>query len=105
MVPGLQKKATLKISATDIFHTSPWKATSDFGGGFILKQEEIGKAKPLGKILATALVAIKLKTQEIEKQGWKVNRKESNNSSIRKSRTLLNQKTYKKAFRNRKAFL
>ena len=47
MVPGLQKKATLKISATDIFHTSPWKATSDFGGGFILKQEEIGKAKPL----------------------------------------------------------
>ena len=32
MVTGLQKKATLKISATDIFHTSPWKATSDFGG-------------------------------------------------------------------------
>ena len=35
MVPGLQKKATLKISATDIFHTSPWKATSDFGGLYI----------------------------------------------------------------------
>ena len=51
------------------------------------------------------MVAIKLKTQEIEKQGWKVNRKESKNSSTRKSRTLLNQKTYKKAFRNRKAFL
>ena len=30
-----QKKATLKISATDIFHTSPWKATSDFGGLYI----------------------------------------------------------------------
>lgn len=28
----LHKKATVKISATDIFHTSPWKATSDFGG-------------------------------------------------------------------------
>ncbi len=28
----LQKKATVKISATDIFHTSAWKATSDFGG-------------------------------------------------------------------------
>ena len=31
----LQKKATVKISATDIFHTSPWKATSDFGGLYI----------------------------------------------------------------------
>lgn len=30
-----QKKATLKISATDIFHTAPWKATSDFGGLYI----------------------------------------------------------------------
>ena len=28
----LHKKATIKISATDIFHTSPWKASSDFGG-------------------------------------------------------------------------
>jgi len=35
MVPGLQKKATLKISATDIFHTSPRKATSDFLGLYI----------------------------------------------------------------------
>ena len=31
----MQKKATLKISATDIFHTSPWIATSDFGGLYI----------------------------------------------------------------------
>jgi iron complex outermembrane recepter protein len=30
-----QKKATIKISATDIFHTAPWKATSDFGGLYI----------------------------------------------------------------------
>jgi iron complex outermembrane receptor protein len=28
----LHKNATVKISATDIFHTSSWKATSDFGG-------------------------------------------------------------------------
>ena len=31
----MQKKATIKISATDIFHTSPWTATSDFGGLYI----------------------------------------------------------------------
>lgn len=31
----MQKKATLKITATDIFHTSPWTATSDFGGLYI----------------------------------------------------------------------
>ncbi len=31
----LQKKATLKITATDIFHTSPWTATVDFGGLYI----------------------------------------------------------------------
>jgi len=31
----MQKKATLKISATDIFHTSPWTAISDFGGLYI----------------------------------------------------------------------
>jgi len=28
----LKKKATVKISATDIFHTSPWSANSNFGG-------------------------------------------------------------------------
>ena len=37
---GLQKlvfdkKATLKVSATDIFKTSPWSAISDFGGTYI----------------------------------------------------------------------
>lgn len=37
---GLQKqlfnkKGTVKISATDIFHTNPWTATSDFGGLYI----------------------------------------------------------------------
>ncbi len=31
----LQKKATIKISATDIFKTSPWSAVSDFGGSYI----------------------------------------------------------------------
>ncbi|MBC7890480.1 MAG: TonB-dependent receptor [Ferruginibacter sp.] len=31
----LQKKATIKISATDIFRTNPWTATSDFGGTYI----------------------------------------------------------------------
>jgi iron complex outermembrane receptor protein len=31
----MQKKATVKISVTDIFHTSPWTATSNFGGLFI----------------------------------------------------------------------
>ena len=31
----LQDKATLKLSFTDIFHTSPWTATSDFGGLYI----------------------------------------------------------------------
>lgn len=30
-----QKKATLKVSATDIFHTAPWKATNNFGGLYI----------------------------------------------------------------------
>jgi iron complex outermembrane receptor protein len=28
----MKKKATLKISATDIFHTAPWSAHSNFGG-------------------------------------------------------------------------
>ncbi len=28
----LHKKATVKVSTTDIFNTSPWKATSNFGG-------------------------------------------------------------------------
>ena len=37
---GLQKqvfdkKASVKISVTDIFHTAPWKATNDFGGLYI----------------------------------------------------------------------
>jgi len=31
----LQKKASLKVSATDIFHTAPWKATNNFGGLYI----------------------------------------------------------------------
>jgi iron complex outermembrane recepter protein len=31
----LKKQATIKISATDIFFTSPWKATSNFGGLYI----------------------------------------------------------------------
>ncbi len=31
----MQKKATVKLSVTDIFHTSPWKATSNFGGLYI----------------------------------------------------------------------
>ncbi len=31
----MNKKATLKISATDIFHTSPWYANSNFGGLYI----------------------------------------------------------------------
>jgi iron complex outermembrane recepter protein len=31
----LKNQATIKISATDIFLTSPWKATSDFGGLYI----------------------------------------------------------------------
>ncbi|MEP7142491.1 MAG: outer membrane beta-barrel family protein [Ferruginibacter sp.] len=30
-----QKKATVKVSATDIFKTNPWSATSDFGGTYI----------------------------------------------------------------------
>ena len=30
-----QKKATIKVSATDIFHTNPWTAISDFGGTYI----------------------------------------------------------------------
>ncbi len=28
----MQKRATVKLSATDIFHTAPWKSTSEFGG-------------------------------------------------------------------------
>ena len=31
----MQKKATVKLSVTDIFHTNPWTATSDFGGLYI----------------------------------------------------------------------
>ena len=31
----MQKKASIKISATDIFRTNPWSATSDFGGLYI----------------------------------------------------------------------
>jgi iron complex outermembrane receptor protein len=31
----LNKQMTVKISATDIFHTAPWTATSDFGGLYI----------------------------------------------------------------------
>jgi hypothetical protein len=30
-----QKQASVKISATDIFHTAPWKANNDFGGLYI----------------------------------------------------------------------
>ncbi|MEO6730677.1 MAG: TonB-dependent receptor [Ferruginibacter sp.] len=30
-----QKKATIKVSVTDIFKTNPWTATSDFGGTYI----------------------------------------------------------------------
>lgn len=30
-----QKKATIKVSATDIFHTAPWSAISDFGGSYL----------------------------------------------------------------------
>ncbi|MEO6489997.1 MAG: TonB-dependent receptor [Ferruginibacter sp.] len=30
-----KKQATVKVSATDIFHTAPWKATNDFGGLYI----------------------------------------------------------------------
>ncbi|MEY2901855.1 MAG: hypothetical protein RLY89_961 [Bacteroidota bacterium] len=31
----MEKKATIKLSVTDIFRTSPWKATSNFGGLYI----------------------------------------------------------------------
>lgn len=31
----LQKKATIKLSVTDIFKTNPWTAISDFGGTYI----------------------------------------------------------------------
>jgi len=31
----MQKRASIKVSATDIFHTAPWKATNDFGGLYI----------------------------------------------------------------------
>lgn len=31
----LQKQASIKIAATDIFHTASWKATNDFGGLYI----------------------------------------------------------------------
>ncbi|HEX7691959.1 MAG TPA: TonB-dependent receptor [Sediminibacterium sp.] len=31
----LQKRATVKIAVTDIFHTAPWTANSDFGGLYI----------------------------------------------------------------------
>ncbi len=31
----LQKRASIKISGTDIFHTAPWKAINDFGGVYI----------------------------------------------------------------------
>jgi len=30
-----QKRGSVKISATDIFHTAPWTATNDFGGLYI----------------------------------------------------------------------
>ena len=30
-----EKKATIKLSATDIFHTAPWKAINNFGGLYI----------------------------------------------------------------------
>lgn len=31
----MQKKATLKVTATDIFHTNPWSSLSEFGGLYI----------------------------------------------------------------------
>jgi hypothetical protein len=31
----MQKKASVKLTFTDIFHTNPWTATSDFGGLYI----------------------------------------------------------------------
>ena len=31
----MQKKATIKLTVTDIFHTYPWTATSDFGGLYV----------------------------------------------------------------------
>lgn len=31
----LQKKATIKIAATDIFHTAPWTSVNNFGGLYI----------------------------------------------------------------------
>lgn len=31
----MQKRASIKLSVTDIFHTNPWTATSDFGGLYI----------------------------------------------------------------------
>jgi outer membrane receptor protein involved in Fe transport len=31
----MQKKASIKVSVTDIFHTNPWTATTDFGGLYI----------------------------------------------------------------------
>jgi iron complex outermembrane recepter protein len=31
----LNKAASIKLAATDIFHTAPWKATSNFGGLYI----------------------------------------------------------------------
>ncbi len=31
----LHKAATIKVSATDIFHTAPWKANNNFGGLYI----------------------------------------------------------------------
>jgi hypothetical protein len=31
----LKQKANIKIAATDIFHTAPWKATNDFAGLYI----------------------------------------------------------------------
>ncbi|HLL42922.1 MAG TPA: TonB-dependent receptor [Segetibacter sp.] len=31
----LQKKATVKVSVTDVFFTNPWRSTTDFGGVYI----------------------------------------------------------------------
>lgn len=31
----MQKKASIKLSVTDIFHTNPWSAKTDFGGLYI----------------------------------------------------------------------
>jgi outer membrane receptor protein involved in Fe transport len=31
----LQKRASIKLAATDIFHTAPWNAVNDFGGLYI----------------------------------------------------------------------